>query len=188
MVRPTAPPNVIIEDAVIPGFMRNFEGKQKKYNKPGDRNFCVMLSDDLVEPLQRDGWNVKFLKPRDPEDSPAPYLQVAVGYKIKPPKVVIITSKGRTDLSEEEVILLDWADMAKADLIIRPYPYDVDGNVGIKAYLKSLFVTIQEDYLELKYSDVPEAQVPLAIEGDDGVIDVEWFEEEQLKALEAPKS
>lgn len=179
--------NVTIEEAVLPGFMRNFEGKEEQYNRKGDRNFCVLLEPEMAEALKRDGWNVKSLKAREEGEQPQPYLQVAIGYKGRPPKVVIITSRGRTDLGEDEVVLLDWADMKTVDLIIRPYEWVVNGNSGVKAYLKSLFVTIQEDYLELKYADVPEAQIPLAIEGPDDVVDVEWFEEDQLKEIEGPK-
>jgi hypothetical protein len=43
----------------------------------------------------------------------------------------------------------------------------------VKAYLKSIFVTINEDYLELKYNDVPVAEIesarPLQIEAGDGL-------------------
>jgi hypothetical protein len=34
---------------------------------------------------------------------------------------------------------------------VRPYAWDVNGKTGVKAYLKTLFVTIDEDALELKY-------------------------------------
>jgi len=47
---------------------------------------------------------------------------------------------------------LDWADIKTADLIARGYDWNVGGKSGTKAYLQSLFVTIEEDALERKYS------------------------------------
>jgi hypothetical protein len=52
--------------------------------------------------------------------------------------------------------MLDWADIKSSDLICRAYEWDVNGKTGIKAYLQSLFVTIEEDYLDRKYSNDPE--------------------------------
>jgi hypothetical protein len=57
-------------------------------------------------------------------------------------------------LHEDEVEILDWADIQMTDLIVRPYEWAVNGKTGIKAYLQSIFVTIQEDELELKYADI----------------------------------
>jgi hypothetical protein len=68
----------------------------------------------------------------------------------------MITSRGRTSLGEEEINLLDWAEIKTADVIFRPYNWEVSGKTGVKAYLVSLFVTIKEDELELKYADIPD--------------------------------
>lgn len=149
---------VLIEDARI--VFRNFAGNETPYNRAGARNFCVLLDDDIAQALTDDGWNVKARKPREDGDLPQPYLQVAVGYKVKPPKVVLISSRGRTDLSEDQIEVLDWVDIKQADLIIRPYDWEVNGKGGIKAYLKTLFITINEDALELKYSEFDEDMLP----------------------------
>jgi hypothetical protein len=143
---------IVMEDVRI--VFRNFAGKEGQYNREGDRNFAVLLDDPLAETLLKDGWNVKRLKAREEGDVEQAYLSVSVGFKILPPRIVMITSRGRTTLSEEEVELLDWADIRTVDLIIRPYEWVVNGKNGIKAYLKSLFITIQEDALDLKYADI----------------------------------
>lgn len=143
---------VLIEDAHI--LFRNFGGAEGPYNRAGDRNFCVLLDDDIAEALSADGWNVKELDPKDEGDTPTPYLQVSVKYEIRPPRVVMISSTGKTNLTAETVHTLDYADIAKADVLINPYDWEVNGKKGTKAYLKSLFVTIEEDALELKYADV----------------------------------
>jgi hypothetical protein len=143
----------MIEGAQI--IFKNFEGKEAQYNRAGDRNFAVIIPDDkMAQQMLKDGWNVRFLQPRDEGDEPTPYVQVAVSYKNRPPKIVMISSNSRTNLDERTVETLDWANIRSCDLICRAYEWNVNGKTGIKAYLQSLFVTIEEDYLERKYSDM----------------------------------
>lgn len=149
---------VLIEDAQI--LFRNFAGKQTPFNQEGKRNFCVILPEDVAAQMQRDGWNIKALKPRDPDDEPRPYIQVSVSYKNRPPKVAIVTSKGKRYLDEDMVEFIDWIDIKHVDLILNPYSWDVNGKTGVKAYLKTIVVIINEDYLELKYADVDEIDGP----------------------------
>ncbi len=149
--------HIVLHDARI--IFKNFAGKEGPFNRQGDRNFAVVLDDPkMVKALEKDDWNVKYLKPREEGDEPQPYLQVSVNFNGRPPKVAIITSRGRTNLGEREVEMLDWADILTCDLIVRPYHWEVNGKSGIKAYLQSLFATIEEDELELKYADVDDAR------------------------------
>lgn len=143
--------NISIEGAVI-GF-RNFGGKADVFNRAGDRNFCVFLDPDIAEKLTEEGWNVKHTNPRDEDDEPTPYIQVAVKYGVKPPKIVLITSRGMNPIGEHEVGMLDWAEITHVDLTITPYEWSVNGNSGIKAYLKTMYVAIEEDEFEAKYAD-----------------------------------
>ena len=147
--------NIVIENTRI-GF-RNFSGEAGKYNPAGRRNFCVFLDPEMSKVLQDDGWNVRWLQPRDGNDDPTPYLQVAVSFDNIPPKVVLITSSGKTVLDESSVNILDWAEIDTVDLIIRPYNWTVNGTSGVKAYVKSMYVTIVEDEFESKYYDVPDS-------------------------------
>jgi hypothetical protein len=144
------PKTFMVEDAQL--LFRNFSGKESQYNRAGDRNFAVVLDPDSAARMLADGWNVKLLDARDEGDAPKAYIQVSVGYKTKPPRVVMISSTGRTVLDENEVDLLDWVEIENADLIARAYTWAVNGKTGIKAYLQSLYITIQEDALERKYS------------------------------------
>lgn len=145
---------VTIENAKM--IFRNFSGNEGQYNRAGDRSFGVLLDTDLANTMAADGWNVKWLKPREPGDEEQAYLSIAVNFSKRPPRVVLITSRGRTFVTEETVDMLDWADIAEADLIIRPYTWEVNGKTGVKAYLQSLYVTINEDELELKYANIEE--------------------------------
>lgn len=144
---------LMIEDAQI--IFRNFEGKEDQYNREGNRNFAVIIPDEKnAQAMLKDGWNVKYLKAREEGDEETPYISVAVNFENRPPNIVLLTSRARTHLVAETVEVLDWANIAKADLIFRAYDWSVGDKSGVKAYLKSLFVTIEEDELEKKYSTV----------------------------------
>lgn len=150
---------------------RNFAGREGQYNREGDRNFAVLLDDPKIEKeMKREGWNVKYLTPRDETEKEQPYVQVSVNYKGRPPKIVLLSNRGgrqvRTDLGEEEVEILDWIEIANVDLILNPYEWSVSGKTGIKAYLKSMFVTMDEDELDQKYNTVPYADEDAAEHGD----------------------
>jgi hypothetical protein len=135
---------------------RNFAGKEGQYNREGDRNFAVLLDDTVANTMAEDGWNIKWLQPREEteDETPQAYLPVSVNFKGRPPRVVLVTSRGRTNLDEGSVEMLDWADIRNVDLIVRPYEWSVNGKTGIKAYLQSLYATIEEDALELKYAEM----------------------------------
>jgi hypothetical protein len=142
---------IVIEGAKL--IFKNFEGKEGPFNMKGSRNFSVVLPPEYAEQLLQDGWNVKFLEPREEGDTPTPYLGVAVNFQNRPPRVVMISGTRRTNLTEKTVEVLDWADISNVDLIITPYEWTVNDKSGIKAYLKSLYVTIEEDELERKYAE-----------------------------------
>lgn len=147
--------NLIIENARIA--FRNFSGKEGKYNPAGKRNFCVFLNHDDAAKLRNDGWNIKILKPRNEEDEPQPYLQVAVSYDVIPPKIYLVTDGKKTLLDEGEADILDWSELSNVDLIIRPYNWTVNGKNGVKAYLKKGYFTLEADEFSEKYKDVPDS-------------------------------
>lgn len=144
------------EDVVFEGaqlIFKNFSGKEAQYNREGDRNFAVIIpTEDLAQKMLADGWNIKYLNPREEGDLPVPYLPVSVSYKNRPPRIVMITSAARTNVSESMVEVLDWSTFQNVDLIVRPYHWDVNGKAGVKAYLKTMYATLEEDALERKYA------------------------------------
>lgn len=149
--KPRIPP-LTIENARI--IYRNFAGAPKTFNAKGLRNFHVVLDPEQAKELQRDGWNIKWPKPRDDGEERNPTLKVAVRFENFPPYIVLMTKKVRTELDEDSVALLDSAEIENADLRITGSYYEMDdGKKGFKAYLNQLFVTISEKDLMAKYSD-----------------------------------
>lgn len=163
---------------------RNFAGEKRLYNESGKRIFSIPLDEPLALELREIGWNIRDNSKKvkeDPNKELLYHLDVTVKMDGKrPPRIFMITKSQnrRTQLDEDTLVLLDYAEFDLVDVIIRPFNWDVQGKQGVAAYLKTGFFTIHEDDLEKKYSHVPidNAAAPLEIEN---VIDVEseWVDE-----------
>lgn len=139
----------VVEDATI--IFGNFSGKKDKFNSEGNRHFSVVLSPEQAEELTAEGWNVKVLDAREDEE-PLIFIRVFVRFDIRPPRITTITSSGRHLLDEDTVAALDSMDISKVDLMVSGYEWELNGKAGIKPYLKTMFVTVDEDILQRKYA------------------------------------
>lgn len=142
---------------------RNFEGREEKYNRKGDRNFGLIIEDpEVAQQLAEDGWNIKELTPKnndDYDDTPEViyWLPVTVRFDNVPPKVMLVTRRKKTRLNEDNINTVDYANIAKVDLTVTPYDWEVNGKSGTKAYLQTAYITINEDEFADKYADLEEA-------------------------------
>lgn len=150
--------NLEIENANIGrGRYRNFSGEKSAFNPTGKRTFTVLLDEEIGHQLEDAGWHIRWRQPVDDQDDVIALLTVEVRFGDYPPKILLISGDDRTYLDESNVSLLDSADIARADLIVRPYNWEVNGKSGTKAYVKSLYVTLQDDDFGGRYTQREEA-------------------------------
>lgn len=97
--------------------------------------------------------------PREEGEDPRYYIQVAVSFGNIPPTVYMIPEgkKKKTKLDEEAIDVLDFAEIRHVDLTIRPYNWVIQEGTtnekrGVKAYLRNMYVVIEEDRFAEKYA------------------------------------
>lgn len=149
---------VEIEDARI--IWPNFSGEAGKFNRPGDREFTLVIPNtEIANSLINDvneygvGWNVRISPPKNPDDEPFIRLRVKVKFNDNGPDVWLITNGKRNRLDEESVSILDHVDISYVDLAIRPYDGEINGKAFRSAYLRSLYVTQNVDRLAARYAE-----------------------------------
>lgn len=157
--------NLLLEDAKL--VFTNFEGREKPpYNRAGDRNICIDLTDmdpEFIDQLKAAGWNIYE------SDNPEATVKVSLTVKIKfnhqkpqfNPKIYMVSEAGENAyvpilLTEDSVGNLDYMQITGGDVIIRPYEYDVAGRRGVSAYLEVAYVRVCPDIFAAKYESPAE--------------------------------
>lgn len=150
---------ITIEDATI--IWPHFSGDKDAFNSEGDLNFNIHLTKQQADELTADGWNVKckVARPDDEDQVERCVLKVTVKYGYKPPRVKMIGDRTRNEtmLDEKLIGVLDSADIKTVDLSFVPYFYTMfpgkpNETDGVAAYLRTMFVEVIEDPLDLKWA------------------------------------
>lgn len=189
MVHKRVDGELVLEDVRL--IFRNFAGEARTYNEEGKRNFGIALPEEMALELRDIGWKIKDNSAkvaRGDADEVLYHMPVTVKFGRRPPKMFLITKSlnQRTPLDEDTAMILDVAEFETVDVIIRPFNWDVNGQQGVAAYLKTIFAVLREDELEMKYADVPienqrpelESYIDAQAESDTG-----WVEDDDQLAL-----
>ena len=146
-------PDINFEGAKL--WYRNFAGTEKQFNRAGDRNFEVRFEDlDLAQALINDGWNVKIVTPEEDGGRPAyAKLKVTVDLERRPSRIFQVDGDELIPLGPEGIAALDYAEIENIDIIIRPRVWEAAGRTGIKAYLRTAYVTLEHDAFYEKYGN-----------------------------------
>lgn len=158
---------------------RNFAGVGNQFNREGARNFSIVIpSVDAALALYDAGWNVgvkaqkqedkdairatndlkeriQILSDRGVLDDALFHLKTTVNFNSKrPAEIFLITEVGKkpVKLDENTVAQLDLADIVSCDIIVSPYAWTSPRGSGITAYLKTMYVLIQQDPFAAKYA------------------------------------
>lgn len=147
---------LVIDNARL--IFKNFSGKGDNYNREGDRNFAVIIDDPhAAEDLADAGWNVRPLVSKDPDEEPTHYIKVKVSFKVRAPKVRLLSNHKQVFLNENTISSLDFAKIEECGVVISPYMWEVNGKRGISAYLDSMYAKIEDDPFADKYADYADA-------------------------------
>lgn len=137
--------------------LRNFEGREGRFNKDGERSFAIFLTEEQAIELINQGLNVK--PPKFDEEGNQlgrSFLKVKVRFDIIPPEIFF--SRGEEDengkiiiklLPMSELRTLDNADLEYCDLKVNVREWSKGPNKGKSVYLDSgVFIAKRNPMIE----------------------------------------
>lgn len=144
---------------LMPGRFKNFSGRVDSYKNTRKR-FNVIIDDlDLARKMSEEGWNVKFREGREEEDVTAT-LEIKINFNVQydsmRPIVKLMSGNSQVLLDDETIGMLDYAEIVHLDIRFVGRWYSKDGREGYSTWLRSMYVTIEEDPLEAKYRNFGE--------------------------------
>ncbi len=151
---------IVIYDAQVGrGSYRNFEGRGGEYNTSGSRNFVVFLDTEFAKEIEAKGAPVVWKPNKYNDGELRAQMKVHVKYRDKlgnpltPPKIILMSRKNKTELEEDDIKMLDHADISRFDMILSMYKNK--GNMGPEnsVSLSTLYATLNENELDAMYAD-----------------------------------
>lgn len=140
----------------------NFAGRKSQFNRQGDRNFCIVIKDpEEAAELSAMGFNVKEKMPMVNEGDSYWLLQVSLSYhepgsglEFLDPKAYLVVDGKLKPLTEETIGCIDRLDAECIDITVTAgKPYEGrDGNMRVRAWLDSIYVTIANNPVAAKYA------------------------------------
>ena len=148
-------------------FMINFSGRPTDNNPQGHRQFSMVIpSEEMAEDMKADGWSVWYTKESDKYGGPKPCITVEMRFHHEKdleylnPKIYRCTRKKPEGvlLTEDLVSDLDRDEIEDTILWINPSRWNVNGKTGIKAYVDSLWVKVEDSDPTTKFWGYPDEE------------------------------
>ena len=135
-------------------FMINFAGRKTDSNPNGHRQFSLKLpSIEYAEQMKEEGWSVWYTKESERYGDATPCITVEMRWQSNPelkwlnPKIYKCTRKNPngTLIPEELIDELENDEIEDIVLDIRLRYWTINGKSGIKAYVDSMWLKIEDD-------------------------------------------
>lgn len=150
-------PDAELADVVVKWSWSHFDGREDVYNTPGDHNFTISLPEDIAKEMASQGWNVREREGREEGDPPEWTLECKISDKFGVPPIFFI-KRGRKFRIEalEELREVRRDSCSKLNVILQPSPWTNGMRSGITAYVKEMYVEINESRFAAEYADFEE--------------------------------
>jgi len=143
-----------IENASIKWGFSHFDGREDTFNDEGDHNFTVIIdSEEEAQRLMAEGWNIRTMEGREEGDPPEYLLKVKISYRFEAPPIFFLKGTRRFRADEADLADIKRATVQQIDVIITPKPWVHGRDTGVSAYVKEMYVKINESRFAQQYAD-----------------------------------
>lgn len=168
MTRPDGKPDDWIDDVELKDLapdeikwaFSHIDGREDTFNEKGQRDIIVIVSREAADELATLGWTIKAYERQnaDEGDEPEYTFRVRISYKFEAPRIYLI--KGRKKIFVDNPDMLNSVrrdNTRKISLIATPSRWTQPGRSGVSAYIKEMYIEVEESRLEAMYADYEDA-------------------------------